>query len=102
MDYKNKFPLEVFPETLSAIIQNRNEVSSWDINALASCFLSASASVIGRNGLIDVEEYDSPVPPLLWIAIVGETGTGKTPMLNLAYKYLNNKHKESLKNSELF
>ena len=97
MEYRdNEFPLHVFPETLQSIILDRNKVLSWDINTFATCFLSASASIIGRNGLINNEEYDSLVPPILWVAIIGETGTGKSPMLSLAFKYLTLKHGQSI------
>lgn len=89
----NKFPLETLPEPLQAIIINKNQVEGWDVNSLSVALVSAMASTIGSNVTL-VDRWESK--PILWVAIIGENGTMKTPIINFSYQYLIKKDKESM------
>lgn len=88
-----KFPLSVYPDFFQKYILECNRTLDSSIDFLGSSLLWALSLSVGNSYSIKVQNgwIEKPV---VWIALVGKAGIGKTPALNniiAPLKKLNNK-----------
>jgi len=83
----NKFPIEVLPSKMRAMINNIKGQSTTSINTIAANMLS----IVGYSML---HRWELPVNvnwinrPNLWVLTLGASGNGKTPVFNGLTKYI--------------
>ncbi len=79
------FPAHVLPEPIRGFITEAAKAIGCDASYIALPLLSGLASAIGNTHRIELKRGWSE-PAILWTAIVGESGTMKTPAFKLAMK----------------
>jgi hypothetical protein len=81
------FPTDVLPEPVLGYVRNGAKALGCDESYVALPLLSALAAAIGNSRRIKLKESWCE-PAILWTAIVGESGTLKSPALALAIRPL--------------
>ena len=78
------FPIDALPNVLRAYVEGRARIMGADPCALAwSALSAASAALDGRTRLrMKLHDASWMVPPSLWVALIGEPSTKKTPIFN--------------------
>ncbi len=80
-------PTDCFPPILAQFILHVSKIIGCDPSFVAMPLLSVVGSLIGMTReLYFNSEYR--VPPILWTAVIGESGTGKSPGFRAAMKPL--------------
>ncbi len=79
------FPIDIFPDSIRELIINANETVGYNKDFFSASILSACATAIGGSNKIDIKQYTAS--PILWIAIVGNSGDGKTHPIEEALRY---------------
>ena len=79
------FPVEILPEPVRKFIRQTSESMQADESFAALAILVCSAAAVGNTRRVNVTDT-WPQPPILWGAIVGRSGTTKTPVLNATVK----------------
>jgi len=77
------FPVEVLPEPLRTYVASGSRAIGCDPSYLALPLLASLASVIGTSCQIELKPEWREFP-ILWAAIIGDSGTMKTPAFKLA------------------
>ncbi len=77
------FPVEALPEPLRSFVTKGAQAIGCDPSYIALPLLSALASAIGNSRRIQLKSGWTE-PAIIWTAIVGESGTLKTPAYKLA------------------
>ena len=86
------FPTEIFPTQIQALIKDAEETVGYNPNYLSAGILSVCATALGNSVSIFNGSYSSQ--PILWLAIIGRQGIGKTHPLNFAKKPMEKKDKD--------
>ena len=89
------FPLEALPEPIRGFVDAGARAINCDPSYLALPLLTALAAAIGNPRRLALRS-DWRVPPILWSAIVGESGTGKTPAFHLVLQPVRERHRRAL------
>ncbi len=76
------FPVEVLPEPMRGFVAAGARAIGCDPSYLALPLLTAMAAAIGNTRRLELKRGWS-APPIIWSAIVGESGTSKTPAFKL-------------------
>lgn len=79
------FPVDVLPEPIRRFVTEGAKAIGCDSSYVALPLLSALASAIGNTHRIALKRGWTE-PAIVWTAIVGESGTMKTPAFKLAMK----------------
>ncbi len=79
------FPVERLPYPLSDYVQQGSQASGCDPAFLALPLVSGLAAVIGNTRRIMLRSGWTE-PAIIWTAIIGESGTQKSPAFRLAFK----------------
>jgi hypothetical protein len=87
------FPTEIFPTQIQALIKDAEKTVGYNPNYLSAGILSVCASALGNSVSLFNGSYSSQ--PILWLAIIGRQGIGKTHPLNFAKKPMEKKDKDS-------
>lgn len=74
------FPLQHFPEVVREYVQTHAAAAGYDESFIALAILAALAAVIGNARRIRLNSSWQQ-PSILWIVIVGESGTMKSPAI---------------------
>ncbi len=90
------FPTEVLPDPLKAFVAAGAEAIQCDPSFIAMPLLTAVAAAIGITRSVQLKQ-SWVVPPMLWTAIVGESGTTKTPAFRLAMRPLRDRQQKTLR-----
>jgi hypothetical protein len=97
------FPVDALPEPVSGFVDAGATAIGCDPSYLALPLLTALAAAIGNARRLELKRGWS-VPPILWGAIVGESGTAKTPAFRLVMRPIRDRqgkamerHKEAMK-----
>ena len=77
------FPVGTLPATVRKLVSEGAESIGCDSSFIALPVLSVLGSAIGNSRRAELKK-DWQVPPILWTAIVGESGTAKSPALKLS------------------
>ena len=81
------FPTNQLPEPISAFVREGAAAIGADESMIALPMLSLLAGAIGNTRRLRIKAQWA-VPPILWTAIVSESGSGKSPSLRLASAFI--------------
>lgn len=90
------FPIAVLPEPIRTFVIKGAQAIGCDQSYVALPLLSALASAIGNTRRIQLKRGWTE-PAIIWTAIVGDSGTMKTPAFRLAMKPLRDVQAAALK-----
>ncbi|MCK4658239.1 MAG: DUF3987 domain-containing protein [Phycisphaerae bacterium] len=90
------FPVELLPEPIRTFIIHGAEALGCDPAFVALPMLAALASAIGNARRIQLKASWSE-PAIIWTAIIGESGTLKSPAFRLATESLHIRQKDAFK-----
>src|SRR5262249_2881035 len=79
------FPIEALPQPVRGFVEAAAKAIGCDPSYLALPLLVALAAAIGNTLRWELKRGWS-APPILWAAIVGESGTAKTPAFKLVMR----------------
>lgn len=89
----HSFPLEIFPDIIQDLIKDAENTEGHHPGYLSAGILSTVATAMGSSFILDNGSYKSQ--PILWLAIVGRSGDGKTHPLNFAKKPIEENDKQN-------
>ncbi len=89
------FPVEVLPEPLKSFVVEGARAIGCDPSFVALPLLTALGAAIGNSRHLQLKRGWT-VPPILWMAVVGDSGTSKTPAFKLAMKAIRKRQEEAL------
>lgn len=87
------FPYEIFPQAIQDLIINAEETIRLNADCFSAGILSACATATGSSVRIHNGSWGDNA--ILWLAIVGKSGTGKTHPLELAIKIIEKRDKKN-------
>ncbi len=90
------FPIDAMPEPAAAFVREGSEAIGCDPAYIALPLLTVLASAIGNTRRLRIKNGWEELP-ILWAAVVGESGTMKTPAFRLAQKPLREVQAEMFK-----
>lgn len=94
------FPVDVLPEPIRSFVAAGAKAIGCDASYIALPLLSALAAAIGNTHRIALKRgWTEPV--ILWTAIVGESGTMKTPAFKLAMRAIRKAQDKAWKEHEV-
>jgi len=97
MEYKTKFPYEVFPTEIMILLEKAEENLNFPIEYLGSSIISACSVAIGNTFQLKLKEgFVSKVN--LYMALVGNAGDVKSHPLSFSYAPIEKREKESYDN----
>ena len=94
-----KFPTDVLPEPVLGYVRNGAKALGCDESYIAMPLLSALAAAVGNSRRIQLKKSWCE-PAILWTAIVGESGSLKSPAIEMALKPLRKMQGEALNEYE--
>lgn len=89
------FPVKVLPEPLRSFVAAGAMAIGCDPSFLALPLLAVVAAAIGTTRRILLKQGWT-APAILWLAIVGESGTAKTPAFKLAMRPIRERQRKAL------
>jgi hypothetical protein len=89
------FPVNALPEPLRGFVAVGAKAIGCDSSYVALPLLTAVAASIGNTRRIQLKRGWA-APPILWVAIVGESGTAKTPAFKLAMRSMQERQQRAL------
>ena len=89
------FPVEALPQPVRGFVVAGTEAIGCAVSYLALAILAALAAAIGNARRIQLKRGWT-APAILWIAIVGESGTAKTPAFKLAMRAIRERQRKAL------
>jgi hypothetical protein len=90
------FPTHALPEPIRAFVEVAAKAIGCDSSYIALPLLSGLASAIGNTHRIELKPGWTE-PPIVWTAIVGESGTAKSPALEAALRPIRKRQHEAMK-----
>ncbi len=89
------FPVDALPEPIQGFVDAGARAIGCDPSYLALPLLTAIAAAIGNTRRLELKRGWS-APPILWGAIVGESGTAKTPAFKLVMRPVRERQRKAL------
>jgi hypothetical protein len=89
------FPVDALPEPLRGFVDAGARAIGCDPSYLALPLLTAIAAAIGNTRRLELKR-GWLAPPILWGAIVGESGTAKTPAFRLVMRPVRERQRKAL------
>jgi hypothetical protein len=89
------FPVEALPEPVRGFVAAGAKAIGCDLSYLALPMLTAIAAAIGNTRRIQLKRGWT-APAILWVAIVGESGTAKTPAFKLVMRPIRERQRKAL------
>jgi hypothetical protein len=86
LDFKT-YPTETFPEPFRGLIRAGSAALRVDESFIGTAVLPVLASAIGNLAVIELKNGWTE-PSILWAGFVGDSGTLKSPTLDLALNYI--------------
>ena len=83
VDQWRPFPVDALPEPLRSFVAEASMAIGCDPSYIALPVLSICGAAAGNKVRLEAR-YGYRVPPVLWTAIIGESGTSKSPALRAA------------------
>jgi hypothetical protein len=93
------FPVHALPEPVRGFVIEAAKAIGCDLSYVALPILAAIAASIGTSRRIRIKRGWEAFP-ILWVLIVGESGTTKTPAFRAAMRALSNRQRKAYKESE--
>ena len=95
IDTFKPFPVEALPEPIRRFVTEGAKAIGCDSSYLALPLLTSLAAAIGNTRRLELKRGWS-VPPIVWSAIVGESGTSKTPAFKLVMRPVRDRQRKAL------
>jgi hypothetical protein len=89
------FPVDALPDPIRGFVDAGSRAIGCDPSYLALPLLTAIAAAIGNTRRLELKRGWS-APPILWGAIVGESGTAKTPAFKLVMRPIRERQRKAL------
>jgi hypothetical protein len=89
------FPVDALPEPIRGFVEAGARAIGCHPSYLALPLLTAIAAAIGNTRRLELKRGWS-APPILWGAIVGESGTAKTPAFRLVVRPIRERQRKAL------
>jgi hypothetical protein len=89
------FPVDALPEPIRGFVDAGARAIGCDPSYLALPLLTAIAAAVGNTRRLELKRGWS-APPILWGAIVGESGTAKTPAFRLVMLPVRERQRKAL------
>ena len=93
------FPTEVLPEPIRSFVLVAARAICCDASYIVLPLLAVLASAIGNTRRLTLKPGWN-APAIIWTAIVGESGTAKTPAFSLVMRPIKNRQAKALKQYE--
>jgi hypothetical protein len=93
------FPVNVLPDAISSFVTTASTAIGCDPSFIALPLLTTFAAAIGTTRLIRLK-FNWLEPSILWTAIVGDSGTLKTPAFKVAMRPLRQQQERALERFE--
>jgi len=93
------FPVDALPEPIRGFVAAGAKAIGCDPSYLALPLLTANAAAIGNTRRLELKRGWS-APAILWGAIVGESGTAKTPAFKLVMRPIRERQSRAFKEFE--
>jgi hypothetical protein len=100
------FPVDALPEPFAGFVRAACKALGCDASFLALPLLAVAAAMIGTTRVLELKRSWN-APAILWVGIVGESGTMKTPSMKLVLRpikkrqgYALKRHTEAMKQYE--
>ncbi len=90
------FPIGALPEPIRAFVEDSAKAIGCDPSYVALPLLSALAAAIGNTHRIALKRRWTE-PAIVWTAIVGESGTAKSPALELALRPIRKRQHDAMR-----
>lgn len=90
------FPVDVLPEPIRSFVADAAKAIVCDASYIALPLLSGLASAIGNTHRIALKRGWSE-PAIVWTAIVGDSGTAKSPALELGLRPIRKRQHDAMK-----
>jgi hypothetical protein len=90
------FPADVLPEPIRGFVTDAAKAIGCDASYIALPLLSGLASAIGNTHRIALKRGWTE-PAIVWTAIVGESGTAKSPALELGLRPIRKRQHDAMK-----
>lgn len=90
------FPADVLPEPIRGFVTQAAKAIGCDSSYIALPMLSGLASAIGNTHRIELKPGWTE-PAIVWTAIIGESGTAKSPALELALRPIRKRQHDAMK-----
>lgn len=90
-----EFPVDCLPEPLRGFVVAGSKAIDCDPSYVALPLLAACGAAIGNTRRLRMKRSWT-VPPILWTAIVGESGTSKTPAFRLALRAIRQRQQAAM------
>jgi len=88
------FPTELLPEPLRSLVAEASASVRCDPSYVALPLLASCGAAIGTSRCLKAKQSWS-APPVLWVAIVGESGSAKSPAMAFALDAIRKKQNEA-------
>jgi hypothetical protein len=95
IEHSQPFPTDALPEPIRRFVVAGAKAIGCDASYLALPMLTAVASAIGNTRRLQLKRGWS-APAIIWTAIVGESGTAKTPAFKLVMKPIRERQGKAL------
>lgn len=95
MERFEPFPVDAFPEPLRGFVEAGAKAIGCDSSYLALPLLAALAAAIGNSRRVQLK-LGWTAPAIIWTAIVGESGTAKTPAFRLVMRPIRERQEKAL------
>jgi 5S rRNA maturation endonuclease (ribonuclease M5) len=89
------FPVEALPEPIRGFVAAGAKAIGCDMSYLALPLLTSLAAAIGNMRRLELKRGWS-APPIIWCAIVGESGTAKTPAFKLVMRPIRERQRKAM------
>ncbi len=89
------FPVELFPEPIQTFLKSGSSALCCDPAYIATPLLAGLSVAIGNTCKIQLKRGWTE-PAVIWSAIVGDSGTLKSPAIDLALKFIREKQDEEM------
>ncbi len=89
------FPVDALPQPVRGFVAAGAKAIGCDASYVAMPLMTGLASAIGNTRRIQLKRGWT-APAILWVAIVGESGTAKTPAFRLALRAIRERQRKAL------
>lgn len=91
-----KFPLEIFPKPYQKYILDCHETLDSSIDYMGCALMWALSVIVGNSCKIEVKRNWIETP-ILWLAVVGKAGIGKTPSISNVIRPIEKENQNEIK-----
>lgn len=89
------FPVESLPQPFQSFVRDAAAAIGCDPAFIALPVLTAAAAAVGNTRRLIIKRGWF-VPPIIWTAVVGESGTAKTPAFRLAIEPIRDRQSKAI------